>query len=58
MMLDATKTTFNVYRWSNPATTSDYPYIAMAEDRSAVLSLGSYGLGFDWIIPDCVVHAS
>lgn len=45
-------TSFVLYRWANPATTSDYPFLAVAEDRSAVLSLGNYGVGFDWGIPD------
>ena len=47
-----TKTSFAVYRWNNPETTSDYPFIAVAEDKSAVLSIGNYGMGFDWGIPE------
>ena len=45
-------TSFAMYRWANPTTTSDYPFLAVAEDRSAVLSIGNYGVGFDWGIPD------
>lgn len=49
-------TSFFLYRWSNPATTSDYPFLAVAEDQSALLSLGNYGVGFDWGIPDEAVE--
>lgn len=45
-------TSFVVYRWANPQTTSDYPYLAVAQDRSALLSLGDYGATLDWGIPD------
>lgn len=45
-------TSFTLYRWTNPATTADYPFLAVAEDRSACLSLGNYGIGFDWGIPE------
>ena len=51
-MFQAEPTTFAVYRWCNAATTSDYPYLAVADDRSAVLALGNYGVCFDWGIPD------
>ena len=47
-----TTTAFVVYRWANPQTTSDYPYLAVAQDRSALLSLGDYGATLDWGIPD------
>lgn len=49
-------TSFSMYRWANPATTSDYPFLAVAEDQSALLSLGNYGVGFDWGIPDEAVE--
>lgn len=45
-------TSFVVYRWQNPQTTSDYPYLAVAQDRSALLSLGDYGVTLDWGIPE------
>ncbi len=45
-------TEFVVYRWDNPETTCDYPFLAVAEDQSAVLSLGNYQVGFDWGIPE------
>lgn len=45
-------TSFVVYRWANPQTTSDYPYLAVAQDQSALLSLGDYGATLDWGIPD------
>jgi hypothetical protein len=48
----STLTSFFLYRWENPATTADYPFLAVAADRSAVLSLGNYGVGFDWGVPD------
>ena len=39
-------TSFTINRWINAATTSDYPFLAVADDRSALLSLGNYGVGF------------
>ena len=45
-------TCFVVYRWANPQTTSDYPYLAVAQDQSVLLSLGDYGVTLDWGIPD------
>ena len=45
-------TSFVVYRWANPQTTSDYPFLAVARDRSALLSLGDYGATLDWGIPE------
>jgi hypothetical protein len=45
-------TYFVVYRWKNPQTTSDYPFWAVAQDHSALLSLGDYGATLDWGIPD------
>ena len=43
---------FTLYRWQNPQTTSDYPFLAVALDQSALLSIGNYGVAFDWGIPD------
>lgn len=43
---------FIVHRWNNPQTTSDYPFLALAADCSTLLSIGNYGLGFDWELPD------
>ena len=45
-------TSFVVYRWKNPRTTSDYPFLAVARDKTALLSLGDYGATLDWGIPD------
>jgi len=45
-------TSFVVYRWASPQTTSDYPFLAVAQDKSALLSLGDYGATLDWGIPD------
>ena len=45
-------TSFVVYRWANPQTSSDYPFLAVAQDKSALLSLGDYGATLDWGIPD------
>ena len=43
---------FAVHRWQNPQTTSDYPFLAVAEDQSALLSLGNYGLSIDFDLPE------
>ena len=51
-MTTTNPTSFVVYRWANPLTTSDYPFLAVAQDRSALLSLGDYGVTLDWGIPD------
>jgi hypothetical protein len=45
-----THTAFALYRWKNP-------YIAVAEDRSAFMSLGELGLCFDWIMSGDVAAA-
>jgi hypothetical protein len=52
MMRAEPPTEFTVYRWENPETTSDFPFLAVAIDQSAVLSLGNYRVGFDWGIPE------
>jgi len=46
------QTSFVLYRWANPQTTSDFPYLAVAQDYSALLSLGDYGVTLDWGIPE------
>ena len=51
-MTTSNATSFVVYRWANPRTTSDYPFLAVARDKSALLSLGDYGATLDWGIPD------
>ena len=40
-------TAFTLYRWSNPATTAVYPFLALATDQSALLSFGDHDIGFD-----------
>lgn len=40
-------TAFTLYRWSNPNTTAVYPFLALATDRSALLSFGDQDIGFD-----------
>ena len=40
-------TAFTLYRWSNPNTTAVYPFLALATDRSALLSFGDHDIGFD-----------
>ena len=52
MTIVASPTSFVVYRWVNPQTTSDYPYLAVAQDKSALLSMGDYGVTLDWGIPE------
>lgn len=42
---------FLLYRWDNPQTTCDYPFLAVAEDRTALLSLGDHILSFELGIP-------
>jgi len=42
---------FEVHLWVLPATTCDYPVLAIAQDGSALLSLGGHNLTFDWGIP-------
>ena len=51
-MFEASPTVFDVHQWVMPATTCDYPVLAVAQDQSAVLSLGDYSLAFDWGIPE------
>jgi hypothetical protein len=41
---------FLKYRVTNPATDSDYPVLAVAADRSAVVLLGNYSLSFAFAV--------
>lgn len=50
-MQHAQATLFDVHQWMIPATTCVYPVLAVAQDRSALLSLGAHCLSFDWGIP-------
>lgn len=47
MSLSFAPTAFTLYRWSNPNTTAVYPFLALATDQSALLSLGEHDIGFD-----------
>jgi hypothetical protein len=51
-METASPTLFEVHRWIASATTCDYPLLAVAQDRSALLALGDYSLSFDLGIPN------
>jgi hypothetical protein len=51
-MYEAPAPLFDVHRWVIPATTCDYPVLAVARDGSALLSLGGHSLSFDWGIPE------
>ena len=51
-METASPTLFDVHRWIVSATTCDYPLLAVAQDRSAMLSMGDYSLCFDCGIPE------
>jgi hypothetical protein len=50
MTSDPLLTSFALHRFSNPMTTCDYPFLAVAEDKTALLSLGNYNLTFEWTI--------
>jgi hypothetical protein len=52
MSTPSTPTSFLVYRWTNPETTSDFPYLAVADDGSALLSIGDYSMTLDFCIPE------
>jgi hypothetical protein len=41
-----------LYRWKNPKTTCDHPFLAVAEDGSATLELGDYHLSIEAGVPD------
>jgi len=43
-------TSLTLYRWTNPRTTCDAPFLAVATDRSVLLTLGDYRLSFEWRI--------
>lgn len=42
---------FTVYRWNDPETDSEYPYLAAPADRSSLLSFGNSGIYFDIEFP-------
>lgn len=48
MNTNTISTSFALYRYINPDCLHDYPCIAVAEDRSVFMSLGDYGLVFDF----------
>ena len=52
MTLDKPPSAFLLYHWKNPETTCDYPFLAVSEDRSALLAFGNRGLSFEWDLPD------
>src|SRR6478672_11411361 len=52
MMRDQPPTSFVLYRWTNPKTTCDYPFLAVAQNRATLLALGNWGLSFEWGISD------
>jgi hypothetical protein len=54
MTRDSSLSSLTLYRWSNPETTCDYPYLALAEDHSVCLWLGNYRLSFEWGLSDQV----
>jgi hypothetical protein len=43
---------FSLYRWKNPETRCDHPFLAIAEDKSALLELGGYHLSVEAGVPD------
>ncbi len=47
---------FAVYRWSDPKTEFEYSYIATNADRTFLLALGNYTLGFDFEMLEDVEH--
>lgn len=47
-------TTLALFRWNNPDTTCEYPFLAVSEDRGLLLSLGNYRLCFEWSVPSDV----
>jgi hypothetical protein len=55
-MQNEPRQTFAVYRWTNPGTTSDYPFLAVPADRSALLSLGNYNVSLDFGLPEEAAH--
>jgi hypothetical protein len=48
MALQEQLTSFALYRWRNPETTCDSPFLALSEDGTVLLSLGDYRLGIAW----------
>ena len=52
MMRNEPRQTFFVHRWTDPATSSDFPFLAVPADRSALLSLGNYNVSLDFGLPE------
>lgn len=52
MSRNETQQLFTVYRWQNPETVAEYPFLAPTLARSALLALGNYRVSFEWGIPD------
>jgi hypothetical protein len=42
---------FSLYRWTNPETRCEHPFLAVAEDRSATLELGDYCFSLEAGVP-------
>lgn len=45
-----------IYRAVNPATECDYPFLAVPADLSMLLSLGEFGLCFEFVLPPQLEH--
>lgn len=43
-------TSFTLYRFTNPDTSCDFPFLAVNADRSMLLAVGDYRLSFEWDI--------
>lgn len=56
MMRNEPRQTFYVHRWTDPATISDFPFLAVPTDRSALLSLGNYNVSLDFGLPEEAAH--
>ena len=56
MMRNEPRQTFFVHRWTDPATTSDFPFLAVPTDQSALLSLGNYNVSLDLGLPEEAAH--
>ena len=52
MMQNEPRQTFFIHRWTDPATTSDFPFLGVPADRSALLSLGNYNVSLDFGLPE------
>ncbi len=49
-------TSLALYRFTNPETTCEYPYLAVSEDHSVCLLLGNYSLSFEWGLSEHVAE--